>query len=87
MGKIVLEGLIAMSVALSPTIITITNIISTSFLFIDLGLLSLLKINASGIFFDAGILNLKLRGFIEAIVLVENNPQLIRRYHHTITHN
>jgi hypothetical protein len=64
MGKIVLEGLIAMSVALSPTIIIITNIISTSFLFIDLGLLSLLKINASGIFFDAGILNLKLRGLI-----------------------
>jgi len=57
----VLEGLTAMSVALIPTIITITKIISTSFLFIDLGLVSLVKINASGIRFrDARILNLAL---------------------------
>lgn len=60
-GKIVLEGLTAMSVALSPITITITNIIRTSFLFIDLGLVLLVKINASGIRFrDAKILNLPI---------------------------
>lgn len=54
-----LEGLTAMSVALSPITMTITNIIRTSFLFIDLGLVLLVKINASGIRFrDARILNL-----------------------------
>ena len=68
----VLEGLTAMSVALIPTIITITKIISTSFLFIDLGLVSLVKINASGIrFIDIRILNLTFRSLIEAKVLVE----------------
>jgi len=57
----VLEGLTAMSVALSPITMTITNIIRTSFLFIDLGLVLLVKINASGIRFrDARILNLAL---------------------------
>ena len=60
-GKIVLEGLTAMSVALSPITMTITNIIRSSFLFIDLGLVLLVKINASGIRFrDARILNLAL---------------------------
>ena len=50
-----------MSVALSPITITITNIIRTSFLFIDLGLVLLVKINASGIRFrDARILNLAI---------------------------
>jgi hypothetical protein len=68
----VLEGLTAMSVALIPTIITITKIISTSFLFIDLELVSLVKINASGIHFsDVGILSLTFRSLIEAKVLVE----------------
>ena len=68
----VLEGLTAMSVALMPTIITITKIISTSFLFIDLELVSLVKINASGIrFIDIRILSLTFRSLIEAKVLVE----------------
>ena len=68
----VLEGLTAMSVALIPTIITITKIISTSFLFIDLELVSLVKINASGIrFIDIRILSLTFRSLIEAKVLVE----------------
>lgn len=68
----VLEGLTAMSVALIPTIITITKIIRTSFLFIDLELVSLVKINASGIrFIDIRILSLTFRSLIEAKVLVE----------------
>lgn len=61
-----------MSVALSPITITITNIIRTNFLFIDLGLVLLVKINASGIrFIDIRILSLTFRSLIEAKVLVE----------------
>ena len=61
-----------MSVALSPITITITNIIRTNFLFIDLGLVLLVKINASGIRFrDTRIISLALEHHVEVKVLVK----------------
>jgi hypothetical protein len=61
-----------MSVALSPITIIITNIIRTSFLFIDLGLVLLVKINASGIRFrDARIISLAFEHHLEVKVLVK----------------
>ena len=47
MGKIVPEGLSTIKVALIPTITTIATINSTIFLFIQIGLVMSLKINAS----------------------------------------